>query len=136
MEALLAASLAIVGRDRNDPDMALHGAYMQTRALQRLRYSLNKYQEGDTRISPTMLSLTALTCAMSELIANKSWDNFNRHLLGVGALLVHGGIKVSQPCIPKFFVDPEHRMHHTKFVAAWPERFFDQETLTNRPTLC
>lgn len=99
MESLLAASLAIVGRNRNDPDMTLHGAYMQTRALQRLRYSLTRYQEGDKTICPTMLSLTALTCAMSELIANKSWDNFNRHLLGVGALIFHGGVEVScHPC--------------------------------------
>ncbi|KAJ9609130.1 hypothetical protein H2200_006901 [Cladophialophora chaetospira] len=92
MEALLAASLAVAGRDRNDSDMSLHGAYMQTRALQRLRYSLTRYQEGDSSICPTTLSLTALTCAMSELVANKSWDNFNRHLLGVGALIFHGGV--------------------------------------------
>jgi hypothetical protein len=94
MEALLAASLAIVGRDRNDPDMSFHGAYMQTRALQRLRYLLTRYQEGDKTICPTTLSLTALTCAMSELIANKSWENFNHHLLGVGALIFNGGVQV------------------------------------------
>jgi hypothetical protein len=94
MESLLAASLAIVGRNRRDPDMALHGAYMQTRALQRLRHSLTRYQEGDRSICPTTLSLTALTCAISELIANKSWDNFNRHLMGVGALIFHGGVEV------------------------------------------
>lgn len=93
MEALLAASLAIIGRDRKDHDVALHGAYLQTRALQRLRYSLTRYQQGDRSICPTMLSLSALTCAMSELIANKSWDNFNRHLLGVGALIFHGGVE-------------------------------------------
>ncbi|ETI28334.1 hypothetical protein G647_00783 [Cladophialophora carrionii CBS 160.54] len=92
MEALLAASLAIAGRDRRDQDMALHSAYLQTRALQRLRYSLTRYQEGDMSVCPTLLSLTALTCAISELIANKSWDNFNRHLLGVGALIFHGGV--------------------------------------------
>ncbi|KIW78167.1 hypothetical protein Z517_08000 [Fonsecaea pedrosoi CBS 271.37] len=91
MEALLAASLAKVGKDRSEPDMVLQGAYMQTRALQRLRCSLKGYQEGDREISPTVLSSTALICAMSELIANKSWDNFNCHLLGVGALIFHGG---------------------------------------------
>jgi hypothetical protein len=72
---------------------------MQTRALQSLRYTLTRYQEGDMTISPTMLSLTALTCAISELIANKSWDNFNRHLLGVGALIFHGGVAVSGLCL-------------------------------------
>ncbi|KIW35117.1 uncharacterized protein PV07_01834 [Cladophialophora immunda] len=91
MEALLAASLAKVGKDRNEPEMVLQGAYMQTRALQRLRYSLKRYQDGDRTISPTMLSSMALICAMSELITNKSWDNFNCHLLGVGALIFHGG---------------------------------------------
>ncbi|EXJ70217.1 uncharacterized protein A1O5_06285 [Cladophialophora psammophila CBS 110553] len=93
MEALLAASLAKVGRDQNEPEMTIHGAYMQTRALQRLRSLLTGYQEGDRSISPTMLSLTALTCAMSELITNKSWDNFNSHLSGVGALISHGGVE-------------------------------------------
>lgn len=93
MEALLAASLAIVGRGRNDHDMTLHGTYAQTRALKRLRYAVKKYQEGDRRVCPRMLSLTALTCAMSELIINRSWDNFNQHLVGVGALIFHGGVE-------------------------------------------
>ncbi|KAK6365367.1 hypothetical protein LTS17_011339 [Exophiala oligosperma] len=91
MQALLAASLAIIGRERKDEEMTLHAAYVQTEALQKLRFALTKYSEGDRSICPTMLSLTSLTCAMSELIANQSWDNFNRHLLGVGALLFHGG---------------------------------------------
>lgn len=93
MEALLAASLAIVGRDQRDEDMTLQAAYVQTRALQKLRFALTRYTEGDRTISANMLSLTALTCAMSELIANQSWDNFNRHLLGVGALIFHGGVE-------------------------------------------
>ncbi|KAI1610438.1 hypothetical protein EDD36DRAFT_326137 [Exophiala viscosa] len=93
MEALLAASLAIIGRDRNDEDMTLHAAYVQTRALQKLRLALSRYAEGDRTICATMLSLTALTCAMSELIANQSWDNFNRHLFGVGALIFSGGVE-------------------------------------------
>ncbi|KIW88691.1 uncharacterized protein Z519_10737 [Cladophialophora bantiana CBS 173.52] len=58
MEALLAASLAKVGRDQNEPGMTIHGAYMQT-----------------------------------QLITNKSWDNFNSHLCGVGALISHGGVE-------------------------------------------
>ncbi|KAL6240789.1 hypothetical protein RBB50_012353 [Rhinocladiella similis] len=91
MQALLAASLAIIGRDQKDEEMTLHAAFVQTQALQKLRFALTKYSEGDRSICPTMLSLTALTCAMSELIANQSWDNFNRHLLGVGALIFHGG---------------------------------------------
>lgn len=91
MEALVAASLAIVGRERSDEEMALHAAYVQSRALRRLRHSITQYEEGDQSVDPTLLSLTALTCAMSELIANESWTNFNRHLLGVGALMFHGG---------------------------------------------
>lgn len=92
MEALIAASLAIIGRDRKNEDMTLHAAYVQTRALQKLRFALTRFSEGDRSICPTTLSLTALTCAMSELIANQSWDNFNRHLSGVGALIFHGGL--------------------------------------------
>ncbi|KIY01434.1 uncharacterized protein Z520_02986 [Fonsecaea multimorphosa CBS 102226] len=91
MEALLAASLAKVGKERNEPEMVLQGAYMHNRALQRLRYSLKRYQDGDTTVSPTLLSSTMLICAMSELITHKSWDNFNCHLLGVGALIFHYG---------------------------------------------
>lgn len=92
MQAMLAAALAIVGRDRKDQDVALHAAYVQSQALRRFRWSLTKYEEGDQSIDPMLLSVTALTCAMSELIANQSWPNFNRHLLGVGALIFHGGI--------------------------------------------
>ena len=91
MEALLAVSLAIIGRDRRDKDMVLRAAYVQNRALRRFRYALTMYEEGDKRVDETLLSLTALTCAMSEIIANKSWANFNRHLLGVGALIYHNG---------------------------------------------
>ncbi|KIW15269.1 hypothetical protein PV08_05314 [Exophiala spinifera] len=91
MQTLLAASLAIIGRDQKDEEMTLHAAFVQTQALQKLRLALTKYSQGDRSICPTMLSLTALTCAMSELIANQSWDNFNRHIQGVGALIFHGG---------------------------------------------
>ncbi|KAK5223584.1 hypothetical protein LTR72_004970 [Exophiala xenobiotica] len=93
MEALVAASLAIIGRDQKNEDMTLLAAYVHTRALQKLRYALTRFSEGDRSICPTMLSLTALVCAMSELIANQSWDNFNRHLSGVGALIFHGGLQ-------------------------------------------
>lgn len=91
MEALAAASLAIIGRERRDEEMALQAAYVQSRALRRLRHSITRYEEGDESVDPILLSLTALTCAMSELIANQSWTNFNRHLLGVGALMFHSG---------------------------------------------
>jgi hypothetical protein len=93
MGALLAASLAIVGRDRKDENMARQAACMQTRALQSLRHALARYSKGDGSIDPNTLSLTALTCAMSELIANESWENYNRHLMGVGALIFHGGVQ-------------------------------------------
>ncbi|KEF58557.1 uncharacterized protein A1O9_06483 [Exophiala aquamarina CBS 119918] len=91
MEALAAASLAIIGREGRDEEMALQAAYVQSRALRRLRNSITQYEEGDGSVDPIILSLTALTCAMSELIANQSWTNFNRHLLGVGALMFHRG---------------------------------------------
>ncbi|KAK5063219.1 hypothetical protein LTR84_005296 [Exophiala bonariae] len=91
MEALVGASLAIMGREQQDSEMRLQAAYAQSRALRRLRYSITRYEEGDNSVDTVLLSLTALTCAMSELIANQSWANFNRHLLGVGALIFHSG---------------------------------------------
>lgn len=93
MDALEAASLAIIGRDRRDEKRAIQAALVQTRALRRLREALARYIGGDQTIDPITLSLTALTCAMSELVANQSWDNFNRHLQGVGALIFHSGVE-------------------------------------------
>lgn len=126
MEALVAASLAIMGREQHDPEMTLHAAYAQSRALRRLRYSITQYEEGDNRVDTVLLSLTALTCAMSELIANQSWANFNRHLLGVGALIFHSG--------PEALEQQSTRQHFFGYRAMQtPFLFMDRQTafLTN-----
>lgn len=94
IDAALAAALAIAGRDGEHQAMALHATYVQNRALRRLRRCLTQYEQGESSVDAVFLSLTALTCAMSELAANQSWANFNRHLLGVGALISHGGLAV------------------------------------------
>lgn len=94
MDATLAAALAIAGRDREHRAMALHATYVQNRALRRLRRCLTQYEQGESSVDAVFLSLTALTCAMSELATNQSWANFNRHLLGIGALISHGSLDV------------------------------------------
>lgn len=121
MEALVAASLAIMGRKQRDPDMRLQAAYAQSRALRRLRYSITRYEEGDQSVDTVLLSLTALTCAMSELIANQSWANFNRHLLGVGALIFHSG--------PEALEQQSTRQHFFGYRAMQtPFLFMDRQT--------
>ena len=92
IEAALAAALAIAGRDGDNQAMPLYATHVQNRALRRLRCCLRQYEQGESSVDAVLLSLTALTCAMSELAANQSWDNFNRHLLGIGALISHSGL--------------------------------------------
>ena len=79
-DALLASALTVVSQDRNDPDMALHGAYVQSRAIRRLRIALQQFAAGEVTYCTSMLSLAALTCAMSELLASHSWTHFSNHL--------------------------------------------------------
>jgi hypothetical protein len=79
-DALLASALTVVSQDRNDPDMALHGAYVQSRAIRRLRIALQQFAANEASYCTSMLSLAALTCAMSELLASQSWTHFSNHL--------------------------------------------------------
>lgn len=79
-DALLASALTVVSQERNDPDMALTGAYVQSRAIRRLRIALQQFAANEVHYCTSMLSLAALTCAMSELLASQSWIHFNNHL--------------------------------------------------------
>lgn len=85
-DACLASALTIIGRERADQDMIMSAAYVQSRALRQLRYSLQQWGDGSP-LCPVSLSMAALTCAMAELVANRSWDSFAGHLNGVGSLL-------------------------------------------------
>ena len=79
-DALLASALTLISQDRNDPDMALNGAYVQSRAIRRLRMALEQFAANEVTYCTSMLSLAALTCAMSELLASQSWTHFSNHL--------------------------------------------------------
>jgi hypothetical protein len=95
-DALLASALTIISKEKDDRGMAMYGAYVHGRALHRLRkafarFSAGKFTAGEVKICPTMLAMGALTCSMSELLANRSWDKFAAHLQGIGALIEHAG---------------------------------------------
>ena len=79
-DALLASALTVISQDQNDPDMALQGAYIQSRAIRRLRIALQQLAANEVNYCTSMLSLAALTCAMSELLASHSWTHFSNHL--------------------------------------------------------
>lgn len=85
-DACLAAALNIIGSERGDQDIAMSAAYIQSRALRSLRYSLQHWGDG-APLCPVSLSMAALTCAMTELVTTRSWDSFAGHLNGVGSLL-------------------------------------------------
>ena len=86
-DACLASALTIISRERQDNDMGVSAAYIQSRALRQLRRSLQRWSEEPARLCPISLSLAALTCAMSEIVVSHSWPNFASHLNGVGCLL-------------------------------------------------
>jgi hypothetical protein len=90
-DTLLASAINIISREKDDYDMALHGVHVHTRALRGLRRAFARYMVGEAEVGPTVLAMGALTCAMSELLANHSWDKFEAHLQGVGALIAHAG---------------------------------------------
>ena len=90
-DAVLASALTIVGRSRGDVDMIMRGAFIQSYALRGLRLTLQSLAAEEANNLCPMLPLQALTCAVSELLANHGWDNFGSHLNGVGALIEHGG---------------------------------------------
>ena len=102
-DAVLASALTIVGRSRGDVDLIMRGAFVQSRALRGLRLTLQRLAAEEANTLCPMLPLQALTCAVSELLANHDWDNFASHLNGVGALIEHGG--------PESLRSPEVRDH-------------------------
>lgn len=95
-DALLASALTIISKEKDDRGMAMYGVHMHVKALHRLRkafarFTAEKLAAGEAKVCPTILAMGALTCAMSELLANRSWDKFAAHLQGMGALIEYAG---------------------------------------------
>ncbi len=90
-DAVLASALTVIGRSRGDIDMTMRGAFIQSRAFRGLRITLQRLAAEEENVSCPVLAMQALTCAISELLTSHDWDNFASHLMGVGALVEHGG---------------------------------------------
>jgi hypothetical protein len=90
-DALLASALSLISRERHDNDMALYALHVHTKALHRLRRAFARCTAGKAEVEPTLLAMAVLTCGVSELLTNQSWDRFAAHLRGVGALIVLAG---------------------------------------------
>jgi hypothetical protein len=90
-DALLASALTVAGEERGDKEMLSYGLQVQARAFKQLREQIG-YAQGDKRKqNSNLLAATTLACAMSELLSNKSWQNFSLHIAGVGALIEAAG---------------------------------------------
>ena len=87
--ALLSSALTNIGRDFKDTRLVIYGVEAQTRAIGRLRHAFGRLltKGGD----PTFFRLSALLCAMSELVNNGLWPNFVKYQDGVGALIKQDG---------------------------------------------
>ena len=87
--ALLSSALTIIGRAFKDTRLVIYGVEAHTRAICRLRHAFGRLltRGGD----PTLLRLSALLCAMSELVDNGLWPNFVKYEDGVGALIKQDG---------------------------------------------
>jgi hypothetical protein len=89
--ALLASTLSVVGLERRDMRLLASGFQAQTRAFQNMRQALGSLEASNGRLDTTMLAITIMFCACSELTINKSWQNFWKHMDGVGALIERDG---------------------------------------------
>jgi hypothetical protein len=90
-EALLATALNLLGIEKKDPRMSVHGMHIQGRALRKLREGFDAYVKNNEKDKAALLSATAMTISISELLVDKSWEGFALHLKGVGALIEHAG---------------------------------------------
>jgi hypothetical protein len=91
-DGLLAATLTIISKEKEDTDMALHAVHVQARALSKLRAAFTKFMAGEGDLDRSMLPMAALTNVATELLAHRSWEKFSAHLPGVGAFIENTGI--------------------------------------------
>ena len=98
--ALLASALNVIGHESQDTRLLVSGYQAQTRALKKLRRAFDMFLANSTHGDAMVLATTGLVCAMSELIANKSWENYAKHMEGVSALIERSGpLILEQPLL-------------------------------------
>ena len=88
---LFTSALSIVGLETHDTRLLTRGYQAQTVAFRNMRSALDSLAMGKGQLDANMLAITILFCASSELTINKSWENFWKHMHGVGALVERGG---------------------------------------------
>jgi hypothetical protein len=89
--ALLACALTLLGIERSDGDMSIQATQVQVQALRKVRRAFDRFVENRDTQDPTILSATAMLCAITELLVTKSWKDFFVHIRGTGAIIEHAG---------------------------------------------
>jgi hypothetical protein len=102
--ALLASTLSSVGLEIQDTRLVARGFHAQTKAFQNTRRALCALAASSGHSDTTMLAITILFCASTELSINRSWENFSKHMDGVGALVERSGpSRLSRPSARDLF---------------------------------
>ena len=73
--------------------MIMRGVPIYSEALRGQRLTLQRLAAEEARDLCLMLPLHALTCAVSELLTNRNWNNLASHINGVGTLVEHAGLE-------------------------------------------
>ena len=73
--------------------MIMRGAPIYSEALRGQRLTLQGPAAEEASDMCPILPLHALTCAVSELLANRNWNNLASHLNGVVTLVEYGGLE-------------------------------------------
>jgi hypothetical protein len=126
--ALLASTLSFVGSEIHDTRLVAHGFHAQTKAFQNMRRALDTLAASNGPSDTTMLAIAIFFCASTELTINRSWENFSKHMDGVGALVERSGpSSLSKPSARDLFYGyrafqmPLCYMQRKKSFLAMPE---------------
>ena len=91
-DVLLSFGLSILSKSKQDESLQKEGLKLRERGLRNLREAIQKYvKAGEKNTDANMLAMTMLASAMAEILVNKSWETYNVHLKGVGALIEFAG---------------------------------------------
>lgn len=90
-QALSASGLATLGAIRRDAGMLSTAQSAQNDILRELRHLIDEYKEPSDRKRFHFTSIVLFTCAITDLLVNKTWTTFSFHLEGVGALIEFAG---------------------------------------------
>ena len=85
-DALAAVALNILGIEKRDPTLSEIALKAHSRSLRKLREAFAKFMVGQDSGNSAPLYATIITLSSSELLVNKSWENFEKHMRGIGAL--------------------------------------------------